>query len=216
MGCILAELWTGGVLFSTHDEVEHLALMERTPARSTRPPSAVPELGACASSGRAWRPWLARHSRYSQGDRPSPEPIGAGPVPRVLEPAASKAADAADDAADVTAVYPPGTLGSLPPELVRRPSSSSSSSSTTTTISSSSSAYLLSPGAARLGPQDGEELPARHPALARPRLRPHLGGARLTTHYLRLITFALLLTSSGSSSSSSSSRVGPRRRTPCY
>lgn len=30
MGCILAELWTGGVLFSTHDEVEHLALMERS------------------------------------------------------------------------------------------------------------------------------------------------------------------------------------------
>ncbi|KAL1526722.1 hypothetical protein AB1Y20_015419 [Prymnesium parvum] len=29
MGCILAELWTGSVLFSTHDEVEHLALMER-------------------------------------------------------------------------------------------------------------------------------------------------------------------------------------------
>jgi len=30
MGCILAELWTGSLLFSTHDEVEHLALMERT------------------------------------------------------------------------------------------------------------------------------------------------------------------------------------------
>jgi len=30
MGCILAELWTGALLFSTHDEVEHLALMERT------------------------------------------------------------------------------------------------------------------------------------------------------------------------------------------
>jgi len=29
MGCILAELWTGTVLFSTHDEIEHLALMER-------------------------------------------------------------------------------------------------------------------------------------------------------------------------------------------
>ncbi|KAL3906311.1 MAG: hypothetical protein SGPRY_010598, partial [Prymnesium sp.] len=29
MGCIIAELWTGTVLFSTHDEVEHLALMER-------------------------------------------------------------------------------------------------------------------------------------------------------------------------------------------
>ena len=30
MGCILSELWTGALLFSTHDEVEHLALMERT------------------------------------------------------------------------------------------------------------------------------------------------------------------------------------------
>ena len=30
MGCMLAELWTGGLLFSTHDEIEHLALMERT------------------------------------------------------------------------------------------------------------------------------------------------------------------------------------------
>jgi len=29
VGCILVELWTGTVLFSTHDEVEHLALMER-------------------------------------------------------------------------------------------------------------------------------------------------------------------------------------------
>jgi len=29
VGCILAELWTGALLFSTHDEVEHLALMER-------------------------------------------------------------------------------------------------------------------------------------------------------------------------------------------
>ena len=93
MGCILAELWTGGVLFSTHDEVEHLALMERTPARSTRPPSAVAELDPCASSGRAWRPWLARNSRHFQGVRPSPEQVGAEPVPRVLESAASKAAD---------------------------------------------------------------------------------------------------------------------------
>mmetsp|Transcript_6921 Transcript_6921/g.22685 ORF Transcript_6921/g.22685 Transcript_6921/m.22685 type:complete len:161 (+) Transcript_6921:954-1436(+) len=29
MGCILTELWTGELLFQTHDEVEHLALMER-------------------------------------------------------------------------------------------------------------------------------------------------------------------------------------------
>ena len=30
MGCILAELWTGSLLFSTHSDLEHLALMERS------------------------------------------------------------------------------------------------------------------------------------------------------------------------------------------
>ena len=29
LGCIFAELWTGELLFQTHDEIEHLALMER-------------------------------------------------------------------------------------------------------------------------------------------------------------------------------------------
>ena len=48
---------------------------------------AVPQLGCCASSGRAWRLWTARHS---QGEA---DPLGAQPLPRVLEPAASKAAD---------------------------------------------------------------------------------------------------------------------------
>ena len=30
LGCILAELWTGSLLFSTHSDLEHLALMERS------------------------------------------------------------------------------------------------------------------------------------------------------------------------------------------
>ena len=51
------------------------------------PPLAVPQLGSCASSGRAWRLWAAR---YSQTEA---RPLGAQPLPRVLEPAASKAAD---------------------------------------------------------------------------------------------------------------------------
>ena len=48
---------------------------------------AVPELGSCASSGRAWRLWAARHSQEEA------DPLGAQPLPRVLELAASKAAD---------------------------------------------------------------------------------------------------------------------------
>ena len=51
------------------------------------PPLAVPQLGSCASSGRAWRRWAARHSQEDGG------PLGAPPPPRVLERAASKAAD---------------------------------------------------------------------------------------------------------------------------
>ena len=52
-----------------------------------RDPLAVPALGCCASSGRAWRLWPARHSQEEVG------PLGAQPLPRALEPAASKAAD---------------------------------------------------------------------------------------------------------------------------
>ena len=47
---------------------------------------AVPQLGSCASSGRLWRLWAARHSQEEAG------PLGAQPLPQVLEPAASKAA----------------------------------------------------------------------------------------------------------------------------
>eukprot|EP00964_Phaeocystis_antarctica_P049545 scaffold28735_cov63-Phaeocystis_antarctica.AAC.2 len=50
-------------------------------------PLAAPQLGSRASSGRAWRLWAARHSREAAG------PLGAQPLPRVLERAASKAAD---------------------------------------------------------------------------------------------------------------------------
>ena len=51
------------------------------------PPLAVPQLGSCASSGRAWRLWPARRS---QGEA---QPLGVSPLLRVLERAASKAAD---------------------------------------------------------------------------------------------------------------------------
>ena len=50
------------------------------------PPFAVPELGSCASSGRAWR---LRAARRSQGEA---RPLGSRPLPRVLKCAASKAA----------------------------------------------------------------------------------------------------------------------------
>ena len=46
-------------------------------------PLAVPQLGSCASSRRAWRLWVARHSQGEAG------PLGAPPLPRLLEPAAS-------------------------------------------------------------------------------------------------------------------------------
>ena len=48
---------------------------------------AAPQLGSCASSGRAWWLWAARRSQEEAG------PLGAQPLPRVLELAATKAAD---------------------------------------------------------------------------------------------------------------------------
>jgi serine acetyltransferase len=47
---------------------------------------AVPQLGSCASPGRARRLWAARYSQEEGG------PLGAQPPPRVLELTASKAA----------------------------------------------------------------------------------------------------------------------------
>ena len=44
--------------------------------------AAAPQLGSCASSGRAWRLWAARHSQQGAG------PLGAPPLPRLLELAA--------------------------------------------------------------------------------------------------------------------------------
>ena len=50
-------------------------------------PLAVPPLGSCASSGRAWRLWAARHSKEEAS------PLGAQPTAsRLLERTASKAA----------------------------------------------------------------------------------------------------------------------------
>eukprot|EP00964_Phaeocystis_antarctica_P057097 scaffold33741_cov63-Phaeocystis_antarctica.AAC.8 len=50
-------------------------------------PLAGPQLGSCASSGRTWRLWAAWCSQEEAG------PLSAPPVPRVLELAASNAAD---------------------------------------------------------------------------------------------------------------------------
>ena len=58
---------------------------------------AGPQLGSCASSGRTWRLWAARHSQEEAG------PLGAQPPASwLLEPAASQAAH-------VTAFDPAGT-----------------------------------------------------------------------------------------------------------
>ena len=83
-------------------------------------PLAAPQLGCRASSGRAWRLWAARHSREEAG------PLSAQPLPRVLELAASKAANS-------TAVDHPGTAPRWPssatPWAARSGSTSSSGSS---------------------------------------------------------------------------------------
>ena len=50
------------------------------------PPIAVLQPGSCASSGRTWRLWAARHS---QGE---PRPLGSQPRPQLLELATSKVA----------------------------------------------------------------------------------------------------------------------------
>ena len=55
--------------------------------RGQSAPWAAPQLGSCASSGRAWRLWAGRLSQEEAG------PLGAQPLPRMLERAASIAAD---------------------------------------------------------------------------------------------------------------------------
>ena len=75
---------------SRHDEIHHAPnrmamfnsdLYHMTLRGSTvrTAPSAAPRLGSCASSGRAWRLWAARHSQGEAG------PPGAPPLPRLLE-----------------------------------------------------------------------------------------------------------------------------------
>ena len=57
---------------------------EPVPRHGQRYPSwHCPSTGSCASSGRAWQLWLARHSQEEA------VPLDAPPLPRVLEPAAS-------------------------------------------------------------------------------------------------------------------------------
>ena len=50
------------------------------------PPLAMPQLSSCASPGRGWQLWAAQHSQEEA------RPLGAQPLPRVLELAASKTA----------------------------------------------------------------------------------------------------------------------------
>ena len=63
------------------------------------PVLAAPQLGSCASSGRAWRLSAARHSQEEA------EPLGSKPLPRKLELAASKPAHS-----------PPLTFQARPPD----------------------------------------------------------------------------------------------------
>ena len=62
-------------------------------AHGNTPPWAVPELGSCASSERAWRLWAALGG-WLLPRRPT-RPLGANPLPRVLQPAAIKVASSA-------------------------------------------------------------------------------------------------------------------------
>eukprot|EP00964_Phaeocystis_antarctica_P137305 scaffold101818_cov45-Phaeocystis_antarctica.AAC.1 len=72
-------------LATIQDELAGLSRAAQQHGHSTA--LAVPQLGPCASSGRPLRLWAARHSQGEAG------PLGTQPLPRVLEPAASKAAD---------------------------------------------------------------------------------------------------------------------------
>ena len=67
----------GGAVVAHVDVVQH----------GQSAPLAVPQLGPCASSGRARRLWAARSSQEEAGS------LGTQPLPRVLELAASKVAD---------------------------------------------------------------------------------------------------------------------------
>ena len=86
------------------------------------PASAVPQLGSCVSSACVWRIWAARRSQEEAS------PLGTQPLPRVLEPAASKAAD-------FTSFDHVGASGSRSP--TRTPSPAARSTSTSTNSASS-------------------------------------------------------------------------------
>ena len=62
MGCILTELWTGSLLFSTHDEVEHLALMERTLGAL---PRTMLRAATCKRADRNFRHGARQHQHRS-------------------------------------------------------------------------------------------------------------------------------------------------------
>ncbi len=75
MGCILSELWTGSLLFPTHDEIEHLALMERSLGALPR------HMLRAAKSKRAERNFRHGHLRWPERamDRESEEHVRAQP-----------------------------------------------------------------------------------------------------------------------------------------
>ena len=75
--------WTPG---RGHDTGASLARSSALQHRQ-RARLAVPQLGSCGSSGRAWRLREARHAQKET------DPLGAQPLPLVLERAASEAAD---------------------------------------------------------------------------------------------------------------------------
>ena len=89
--------WCGG-WDNAYDHYSYWRILDQFPAETRAmvvlprdsvfkvPPFALAQLGPCTSSGRAWRLWAAR---YSQGEA---SPLGAQPLPRVLELVASKTA----------------------------------------------------------------------------------------------------------------------------
>ena len=79
---------SGGRRLDTKDRLSFLQGWVHQYASMVKVPAlAVPQLGSCAFSERAWQLWAALDSQKEAG------PLGAQPLPRVLERAASKAAD---------------------------------------------------------------------------------------------------------------------------
>eukprot|EP00964_Phaeocystis_antarctica_P128440 scaffold92237_cov60-Phaeocystis_antarctica.AAC.2 len=103
---------SGGRRLDTKDRLSFLQGWVHQYASMVKVPAlAVPQLGSCAFSERAWQLWAALDSQKEAG------PLGAQPLPRVLERAASKAAD-------FTAFDHPGTPRTpraTPPAASSRP-----------------------------------------------------------------------------------------------